>query len=434
MNLKRFVAREEYFGALVYDRQKKDYIPFDGDAAHVFRETAKGRSLDDIFRDLSQTNSEQSFQTFVQLSQSIELLDGEGRFTGEIIDPGEDVKNLTHLSAPLRVHLQLTNECQLRCKYCSQTSRNALANELTLDEIKKLIDQMVRIGVMELNIGGGEPFLRDDLVQVIAYASGRGISVSLSTSGLFISRVVAKKIAEHGLKQIRISFDGASEKSYDYLRGKGTYRRAIRGIKTLRELFDTPIILHTVVMKPNLGELLSIFRAVQKLGADVWSLNYLAPVGYAASFRQFALDPSNTELVIRTIKRFSQNSSMKIVMPQFPYAGPRVSVYRGFGCSGGQLYCMITASGDVKPCSFMPDGFISGNIRNTPLQEIWNSGSGIRQMRENCGNEVCTDCQHYNSCRGGCRARAEETGKGEAPDPYCFLLNEKSSEDNPAVS
>ena len=425
MSLKRFVIREEHFGALVYDRDRKDYIPFDSHAAAVFKESAAGTPIDEIYSKLNGATSEQNFKTFVSLCQSIELLDSQGHFAGGFIDFSPE--EISCLSAPLKVHLQITNECLLKCRHCSQESRNPFDNELTFKEICLFIDQLANMGTQELSIGGGEPFLREDLVNIVSYANQKGLSVSLSTSGLFVSRATAKKLSEAGLKQIRISFDGASEKSYDYFRGKGTYRRAIRGIKTLRELFDCPIILHSVIMKPNLGELLSLFKAVQKLEANTWSIDYMLPVGLAEPLTQFALQESDAFLIARSVKRFSEDSSLKIIMPRFPYKAPKFGVYIGFGCTGAHVYCFVNASGDVKACSFMPNTYIAGNIRETKsFREIWLESPVFKDMRNIIVNETCGSCNYYNSCRGGCRARSVIAGNIENVDPLCFLSDENS--------
>lgn len=422
--MKRFVAREEYFGSLIYDRQKGDYIPFDKDATNIFKQSLT-KSLDELQAGLDKSVSEQNFKTFIQLCQSIDLIDASGRFVGDFISLKMTPDAPQVLSAPLRVHLQITNECQLRCRHCSQESRDPLADELTFEEIKKLLNDLVSIGTFEVNIAGGEPFLREDLLQIITYARSLGMNVTLSTSGLFVSRVVAKKIAEIGLKRIRISFDGATEKSYDYFRGKGTYRRAIRGIKTLRELFDIPIVVHTVLMKPNLTEILTILRAVQKLRCNIWSVDFVKPLGSAKNAKQFLLDREDVSQIMNTIKRLQEASSIKIEMPQFPYKAPKKGVYRGFGCVGANLYCYISANGNVKPCSFVSENYQSGNIRKQHIKDIWLQGKGHLDFRELAGNETCLNCEFYNSCRGGCRARAIYDGTPEGVDPLCFLQKDK---------
>lgn len=421
MSLKRFIGREEYFGSLIYDREKGDYIPFDRDATNIFK-LSRDKSIDEIFAAIKQTTSEQNFKTFIQLCQSIDLLDSTGKFSGIFI---ESTSAPQVLSAPLRVHLQVTNLCEVRCRHCAQQTRDAFPNELTFEEIKKFLDELVSIGTYEINIGGGEPFLRDDLLQIITYARKIGMNVSLSTSGLFVSRVVAKKIAEVGLKKIRISFDGATEKSYDYFRGKGTYRRAIRGIKTLRELFEIPIEVHTILMKPNLNEILTILRAVQKLRCNVWSVDFIKPIGFAQEMKQFHLTNADATQTMKTIMRLSETSSVKIVMPQFPFKAPKKGVYRGFGCVGANLYCFVSARGDVRPCAFVSDDYTSGNIRKTHIRNIWLEGQGMLKFRDIAGNEMCLNCEYYNSCRGGCRARAIYEGAPDVIDPLCFLKQDK---------
>lgn len=418
MQNRRFVGRREYFGCLMYDRQRGDYIPFDWDATRIFDESQK-RSLSEVQERFKEKITPQNFQTFVQLCKSIELMDVEGRFTGELL-PTKPVPEI--LSAPLRVHLAITNLCQLKCRHCSAPAREASSNELSLDEIKKLLDELAANGTMEVTIGGGEPFLRQDLFPIIAHARSLGLNVLLSTTGLFVSRVVAKKIVEVGLKSIRISFEGSTEKSYDYFRGKGTYRRAVRGIKTLREVFDVPITLHTVLMRQNINEILTMIRAVQKMKCNTWSVDFVKPIGFGRNHPEIFL--SNEEVVeaINTIRRVAENTSLKIEMPQFPYKAPKKGIYRGFGCVGANLYCYVDPTGNVSPCSFTREFYLAGNIRNTRLKQIWVASEAFKRFRTLPGNETCFGCEYYNSCRGGCRARAIYAGDVSGVDPCCFLI------------
>lgn len=418
---KRFVGRKEYFGSLIYDRERGDYIPFDWDATYIFEESLKS-NLDQVFKKMDGRLTLQSFQTFVQLCQSIELLDAQGRFTGEMLanPPAPNI-----LSAPLRVHLTVTNECPLRCRHCSQKTRDAYPNELTLDEFHKLFDDLAAAGVCEVTIAGGEPFSRDDIVPIVTYARQKGLTVNISTTGLFISRVQAKKLADVGLKSIRISFDGSTEKSYDYFRGKkGAYRRAMRGIKALREIFEkTPITLHTTIMKQNMNELLTLARMVQKLKCDTWSVDYVKPQGYAAADSRMWLSREEAETVFKALSRIAENSSVRVEMAHFPYRTQRKVIYRGFGCVGANLYCYINSQGLVSPCSFTIDYFPSGSLRKQTIKEIWQTADAFKKFRGFPGNETCHKCDYFSSCRGGCRIRAiMATQNGSAIDPNCFVM------------
>ena len=418
MAKRQFVGRREYFGSIFYDFERGDYIPFDWDATYIF-DLSPDNTLDEIAEKIKKRISKESFLTFIKLCQSIELFNKNNEFIGKLL-PFMPVEN--RLSAPLRVHLQITNYCELNCRHCSQDTRDTLPNELSLKEIYKLIDEMVAIGTFELTLGGGDPFLREkDIIKIIKYASDRGVNIFISTTGLFLGRVLAKKLTDYPIKGIRISFDGSTEKSLDYQRGKGTYRRVIRTIKTLRELFDCPITLHTVLMKTNQMEILSFMKAVQKMKCDQWSVDFAKSIGAAKGNRSIIMDPEDIRNALRTIQKIQKHSSTPIKIASFPYQNRGKRLYQGFGCSGGNLNCWISAQGDVYPCSFLRESFHAGNIREHSLRDIWIYSANLQLFRTISGNETCQECRYLNFCKGGCRARAMDDKDVNAIDPGCFI-------------
>ena len=356
-------------------------------------EGARNQPIDALYPQIAERLTRQSFDTFVQLCRSIELIDSEGRLAGDMVAP-RPLQGM--LSAPLRVHLQVTNQCLMRCKHCSQDTRDALPNELTLAEIQKLLDEMADIGTSQVVLGGGEPFLRPDQLQIVRHARARGISVSISTTATSVNRVLAKKMAEVGLKSVRVSFDGAAEKSYDYYRGvKGAYRKAMRGVKTLRELFPkTHIALHTTLMRPNISEVLALARLVQKLGLNTWSLDFLKPVGYGAEQPGLWLSSEEGADLYRKLGKMVETLEVPLKMAHFPYKGPGVtSTAFGYRCQGANLFTFISANGSVAPCSFTCRQFPAGNIRRKGLHEIWSESELFRRFRQGvAGPQACGFC------------------------------------------
>jgi radical SAM protein with 4Fe4S-binding SPASM domain len=420
---KRFTGRKEYFGSLIYDRRRGEYIPFDWDATYIFEETKK-HSLNEIFTNLGGKISPQSFQTFVQLCQSIELINEEGQFVGEIL-PAQPVPHI--LSAPLRVHLSVTGTCPLKCRHCSLPPRDPSQPELSLEEMRQIMKQLAAMGTCEVVLCGGEPFYRDDLDSIVLAAREYALDVSLSTSGLFVTRNMARKISDTGLKSIKISFDGSSEKSYDYMRGKGTYRRAMRGIKILREVFgETPFKMHTVVTKPNYGELIPLLKTSQKLGLNTWSVDFVRAVGGVQPASPFLLTDIEILEAYNTILRFLESSHTNVEFYQFPSRSGKKTIYRGFGCVGGNLYAHIDNCGNMLPCSFLRGYVPSTNVRQRPLRDIWIDGEGFKAIRTLPGNELCLKCEFFKTCRGGCRARAAGRGNIAATDPVCFKLHQQA--------
>lgn len=417
---KRFLGRKEYFGSLIYDRLRGEYIPFDWDATFIFEESQK-YPIREVQNKLNGRISPQSFQTFVELCKSIELFDESGNFTGEFLGN----KPVPHiLSAPLKVHLALTYNCPLKCKHCYIETEERKLQELTLDEIKNLINQLSEMGVGEVTLGGSDPFLRDDLLEIISYIRSKNINVSISTTGIFVNRVLARKIAELGLKSIRVSFDGSTEKSYDYLREKGSYRKAIRGIKILRDLFgEIPMTMHSVISKYNLNEITSLLKMSQKLNCNTWALDFVKPLGQAKGGNQLLLTAEEAVSVINYVKKLSEHSSTPIEIPSLSHLTTRNWIYKGFGCVAGNIYAYISPAGGVKPCAFMQEDLKILNVKESPFIEIWKNSPLFQKTRSLIGNKTCKDCPHFKTCRGGCRFRAKLETNENAPDPYCAVIN-----------
>lgn len=161
-----------------------------------------------------------------------------------------------NLSKPTLVNLTITHRCNFRCKQCDywKTSRN----ELTLDQLKSMFSNLRRwLGPFYLSICGGEPFVREDIIDFITFSSRLGIVTEVITNGSMVDKELAEKISASGLKKITFSLDGAKPKTHDALRNfEGSFDRVIEAIKLLRNMSKTlNISLNTTIMDDNLEEL-----------------------------------------------------------------------------------------------------------------------------------------------------------------------------------
>lgn len=107
--------------------------------------------------------------------------------------------------------MELTNQCNLRCRHCYASAREKLENELSLDEVKQLLRELSQVGTVEVEFSGGEPLLRPDLFEIIEYAKGLDFSVVLITNGTLVDRETAKRLGSLGLKHVQVSLDGLKE-------------------------------------------------------------------------------------------------------------------------------------------------------------------------------------------------------------------------------
>lgn len=419
-----FVARREYFGCLIYDRKRRDYIPFDRDALHIFKRSTEVSS-DEVFRELAGKVTRQSFDTFVQLCASIDLMK-DGAFQGVFLG-NEVADRVQHLSAPTRVHLQLTRYCNLACRHCWADAGAARPRELTILEVRNLLDQMAEMGTYKLQLGGGEPLGRGDVFDILEHANSRGISVGLSTNATMATRAVAQRLGELEVESLKVSMEAGSEKSYDYIRNDRAYRKAIRGIKNLKELCPkADLFFHVVLQRDNLTEIPALVKQAEKLEVSRIVFDVVVPVGRAKENPRVLLTTDEALHAMDLARRIGQTSRIDVeVLGQVPPPVRKKRAFEGFGCECGQLHCHVTSDGVVSASGFVSGTLPAGNVREMPLKEIWNSGHGLKLLRSNPGNNICKSCEHFRSCRGGCRSRTYATLSAlTEPDPLSQIARE----------
>jgi len=178
------------------------------------------------------------------------------------------------LVAPDILQITLTYRCNLKCTMC-HIKDIKVGQEIAYDKVISLIDEAAEWGIRELLLLGGEPFLYKGLMELIRYASGRGLRTTIVTNAVLINEAISREIADSPLSQLVVSLDGASEKTHDSLRGvKGTYRKVINVIKTVdkykrknrKKRFDEPlIIIPMTLMNQNLDEVWRYVKLGNKL-------------------------------------------------------------------------------------------------------------------------------------------------------------------------
>lgn len=377
----RFVARPEYFGCLVYDRMRADYIPFDQDATDIFRLVGR-KSLSQVAELLESRIRGASLQTFVQLCQSIGLTDSESKFTGVFLDGVSPPQG--RLSAPTRVHFSCTNACNFRCNHCFSSSGNPLVGELTTPEIARFIDELADMGCLELSLGGGEPLMRADLPEIIRKANHRGVSIRISTNAVAATTEIVETLQDVRIAEFKVSMEGASDSVYDAVRGEaGAFRAALQGIENLRTL-NVPFYLHRVFMKPNASELVDLVALATKLAADKLVLETVMPVGRAAAHPELLLTQEETNRLWEEAAAFETQIPLKA-----PHKVPFITPFFKVGCECGNLTCHIDPRGNVSPTGFVRDKITAGNLRRQSFREIWNTAEAFTQFRSFCPDSRC---------------------------------------------
>jgi len=181
---------------------------------------------------------------------------------------------------PRLIFWEVTKGCNLRCIHCRATatelsSPTDLPTERALDIIKQIAD----FGNPILVLSGGEPLYRTDIFDLARFATDRGIRVALATNGTLVTKPVAKKIVEAGVKRVSISLDGADALTHDTFRGiPGAFEAAIYGMRNLQE-FGMSVQINTTIARHNAHQLPDVLEMARSLGADALHTFLLVPVG-----------------------------------------------------------------------------------------------------------------------------------------------------------
>ncbi len=346
---------------------------------------------------------------------------------------------------PTLISWNITFRCNLRCVHCYLDARPEKRNdELSLDEGMSLIEDLWKVGTRTLILSGGEPLLREDLLDLVQYGTKNHLRMALGTNGTLIDEDMARALKHAGIRKIAISLDSVNADQHDQFRGKtGAWEKAVQGIEACRAA-DIPVQIHTTVTPSNYTGIESILSFGEEKGVHDYQLFFLVPSGRGVWVCDIV--PARYEEMIQGVLRYTTKKAISVrptCAPQFI----RIADQMGFpvdgstrGCVAGLSYCRIYPSGEVTPCPYLP--LRLGSVREVPFQEIWNTAPALQELRDvRSLHGRCGRCSYAEQCRG-CRARAfgasivrrdfcggllasgEGGGDYLAEDPSCSYLPE----------
>lgn len=341
--------------------------------------------------------------------------------------------------APFITIWELTRACALKCLHCrAEAQYHRDPRELTTEEGKQLIDQIAAMGSPLLVFTGGDPLMREDIYEFMRYAIEKGLRVSMTPSATpKVTKEAMRKSKEAGLARWAFSLDGSTAEIHDHFRGTaGSFDLTMRSIQYLKEL-EMPIQINTTVSRYNLDDLSHIADKMMDLGAELWSLFFLVPTGRAQL--KDMISPEEHEEVFQWLYELKKQVPFDIKATAAPHyrryelqkqAESKRSndsseiekitdhIGRAGGINDGKGFVFISHLGDVYPSGFLP--VKAGNIRQTPLAEIYRHSPVFTGLRNpNLLKGKCGICEYRHVC-GGSRARAYAlTSDFLESDPSC---------------
>jgi radical SAM protein with 4Fe4S-binding SPASM domain len=377
--------------------------------------------------------------------------------------PAAPPRRLTETITPaLRlVFWETTTGCNLACVHCRrlEVSRDLSCSDLTTAQASAFIRSLPETGRPILVFSGGEPLMRPDVFALAEVATDAGLPIALATNGTIMDDAIARRIVDVGFRRVSMSFDGPVAAIHDNFRGiDGAFDASIAGFKLLRGL-GMSMQINTTVARHNYHRLDDMYQLALDLGADALHIFMLVPVGCGMSLSEsIMLKEDEYERALSWIYDRSLEGRIHLkatcaphyfrVMRQRAKSGhampasahphrslghPGGAQPRGHpgghsggadmsamtkGCLAGQAVCFVSHTGEIFPCGYFPVS--SGNVKTTPLPEIWRDSQVFADLRDDRKLEGKCGCCEYKKVCMGCRARAyAETHNYLAEEPNC---------------
>jgi radical SAM protein with 4Fe4S-binding SPASM domain len=314
---------------------------------------------------------------------------------------------------PVLSEIALTYRCQNRCTFCyaSAPERGRQFGDMTTAQILQIIDAIVDDArVPTVSFTGGEPTLRPDLPQLIAYAKSRRLRTNLITNGLRCgANGYADKLAEAGLDSAQVSLEAADAEIHDAIVGHpGAWRRTVRGISLLKSA-GIHVHTNTTITRMNRHDLLALVDFLAKLGQPYLSMNMVIRTGDAVGSMEIGYGEIG-DLVLPVKKRAEEHGMRLVWYSPVPLClfNPVAHGLGSQSCSAADGLLSVAPDGSVLPCSSFEQGV--GNLLREPFERIWNRRAARYWRRKEFLPPGCSDCDLAQLCCGACPLYWDERG------------------------
>lgn len=339
------------------------------------------------------------------------------------------------LRCPVYAVWEVTLACDQRCQHCGSRAGRRRQSELSTEECRNVIADLVALGTREVTLMGGEVYLRTDWLELIRAVADAGIRCTLLTGGRGMTESMLRDARAAGLDGIGVSIDGTAV-LHDSVRGvSGSFESAMATLRAaanvgLLSSVNTQVGPRTVPVLDELGE------ALAAAGALGWRLGWVLPIGNAADHPELVLQPFELAAIVPKIEslfwHWIGRGPTVGVDDGIGYYGPGDYVLRNggreevqwLGCTAGTNSIGIQSEGRVKACTSLPTEEYGGpSIREASLVSSWRDEPHVGALRVPPNEGLfgfCATCYYAQVCRGGCTCAAQAVHGRRGDNPYCY--------------
>lgn len=435
-----YKLREEFFGGLLFCRNTGRVREINRTGFLILKQYLCGldpvKEMSTSYRGIPIARLEADASAFLENLKSQGILSSEGGGGVYLLDWNTGG---CCLSAPRSVFWEITGRCNIStCIHCYSEPSSSV--EMGTETALSLVRQLEDCGVFTIDIGGGEPFLRDDLAKLINLANDGAMRCNVATNLSMPPKVVEQRLKEvrhWEYNSLQVSLDGDTAELHDAIRGKtGCFQSTYENVRLLHQS-DLEFHINCTVMKRNLPRIRQVVETALDWGSAAVRFVRLIPAGRGRN-SDLTLEPQEYRrlfLMLRDLhEEFRKSIDVRLdesfsflespaallesMRPKVPWlSSPYV------GCGAARTLMAIASNGDVYPCAYLRHlNFRAGSALETPLKPIWRHSQAFRYMRTLRElHEPCCDCRFRDVCLGGCRAAAwGEYNDIQSGDPGCW--------------
>lgn len=344
------------------------------------------------------------------------------------------MQNINKSKLILQFHI--TGRCNLNCKHCYRSEGDI--EPLSYENIIGCIEQFIELkniynqrnGINKrghINITGGEPFIRTDILDIISYLRNKNkdITFGILTNGSFIDSNIIKLIKESKVSFVQLSLDGTKE-IHDELRTKGDYERVLHTAELLAKNNIRTYISFTA-NKKNYKCLPDVAKECRKRRiTKLWS-DRLVPIGCGEAISDLFIDSATIPQYIKSLKKARGGIFKRKLFSNTNIALERALQFDNYkdniySCGAGKKLIAVDEKGNIMPCRRLP--IVCGNILHDQLKEVFYNDGIFKSLQTDSIPKECMQCDYALFCKGGAKCQAYARHKDiNRADPACIYIS-----------
>jgi radical SAM protein with 4Fe4S-binding SPASM domain len=402
--------------------------------AQVLHHIIQGGSIQDILKARPEDKAlpSQLFSFFKDLSRTL-----DSAICDAYRSPSLDhvTFDLGYIELPILSEVALTWRCNIKCQFCyasctcvAESDEDSNMDELSTKDVKKVLDTIrYDAEVPSVSFTGGEPVLRDDLAELVSYASHTlKMRVNLITNGTLITQKAAKTLKKAGLASAQVSIESPDPDIHDRIVGaKQAFQSSFNGLLALKEA-GIPVHPHATICQLNQHALQQMAPFAQSLGVDRFSMNMIIPAGRGMA-EDLAIKYSEIEDLVLGVKSSADKAGIRFMW----YSPTPMCLFNPVshqlgnkGCSACEGLLSVDPFGRVLPCSSWKEPV--GNLLRDGFRAVWFGKKGRALREKRSAHPTCRDCEHFAVCHGACPLYFQAHGYDELEEPLAKIKQENN--------